>query len=50
MKFIVIAVPDFEAPDEIAPIVMWVGNQLNEGYTSGHVGAEQHWSIEEDKK
>ena len=49
MKAIVIAVPDGE-PEDFANYVAYVANQLEEGFTSGHVNSETYWSIEDMDK
>lgn len=49
VRAIVIAIPDEGDPEDFADFVKYVGSQLDEGFTSGHVNSEQYWSIEDDK-
>lgn len=46
MKQIIITVPDDMEPDRIVEYVQQVADQIDEGYLSGHVGVDHHWTSE----
>lgn len=48
MAVIAIRVPDFEEADEVTDIVRHVADQMDQGFTSGHINRETYWSIEEE--
>lgn len=43
---IVITIPDDFDATKASVFVEQVAYQLEEGYTSGHVGVDHHWSVE----
>ena len=46
MAKIIITVPDYERIEDVAGYVAMVGQQIGEGYLSGHSDAERHWTSE----
>jgi hypothetical protein len=46
MATVTITVPDHQRVDKVAEYVRLVADQIEHGYTSGHVGPVQHWTSE----
>lgn len=46
MAKIEITVPDYSDVENVAEYVELVASQVREGYLSGHVNAETHWTSE----
>ncbi len=45
-RALVIRIPADAEVEDCAEYVQYVGTQLGEGFTSGHIDADHHWSIE----